>query len=761
MHWARPVDLTPSEALIDVADGSLLVARRLLQLGIDDPERARAFIDPGCYTPTTPFALPDMERAVERLQQAIDRRDRLLVWGDFDMDGQSATALLYSALKTAGAHVQYHVPLRDGEGHGIAEHTLQAWLKRGIDCILTCDTGTEAHEAVAMASHAGVDVIVTDHHTLGDTLPAAAAVVNPMRLPEGHPLRDLPGVGVAYKLIEALQGRDRPDLLDLAALGIVGDVAVLRADTRYLLQRGLEALRLTERTGLKALLEIAEIDPASLNESHIGFRIAPRLNAQGRLGDAAVSVELLTTHDQARAAELANQLEGMNARRKYETSAIEAAALRQLERDPALLEYAVIVLAHREWTGGIVGIVANRLAERFQRPVILLAERDGVLTGSARSVIGVNITEALRQNSRFLLRVGGHAMAAGMSLKAADLFAFRKALSTTVRAMRGADPREQQIVPDMLLSLPEMNMALADEIERLAPFGNGNAPPLFLVENVHVAIQRKLGRDTAHLEVQLEDANGHRATARWWNAPLESLPGGLIDVACTLRKNDYKGRIETIAEITAIREVDPVVVAPEDTTEWIDLRSRPLQPGILEKLREAEPDASIWAEGDAVLGGLRRDQLVPADTLIVYTAPPSDDVWQAAFERVRPKRVMVLAEVPQPPEVNVLVETTARMLKGAISRRNGEIGLSTLAGALAQRESTVRLALRWLEYRGLFAIQISDDGIIHVSVAPASGPDADTQAVERSLRAAIDETTAYRRYFVREKRLRSPLPSHA
>ena len=389
MQWQMPKPVSVPDALRQFVGGHPLVAERLVRGGFTDVSTANAFLDPDAYTPCPPFELPDLAVAVERLQRAIKNGEPILIWGDFDVDGQTATALLFTALRRLGANVQYHVPLRDGEGHGMHLPKLREWLDRGVRVIVTCDTGITSHEAIAVAQAAGVDVIVTDHHLLGDSLPTAHAVINPMRLPPGHRLREMPGVAVAYQLIVALtDGRDCDDLLDLVALGIVADVAEQRNDTRWLLQRGLTTMRLSRRAGLQALLECAEVNQLEIDERDLGFALGPRLNAQGRLGNAADSVELLSIEnaegdDKARAAELANQLEGMNARRRLESSLVEQSAHALLERDPSLLEYAAIVLSRPDWSGGVVGIVANRLADAYHKPVVLLCEKGDVAFGSA------------------------------------------------------------------------------------------------------------------------------------------------------------------------------------------------------------------------------------------------------------------------------------------------------------------------------------------------------------------------------------------
>jgi len=448
-RWLDPEPVSPPETLAAAVNDPLLAAL-LARRGLTEPGAVRGFLDPAAYSPSPAADLPDMEIAVERVLAAVERGEQMLVWGDFDVDGQTATALLVELLRDLGGLVDYYIPQRQSEGHGVHTGKLAALLDAdpALRLIITCDTGIAAHDAVDLARGRGVDVVITDHHQLPETLPAAYAAVNPQRLPPGHPLRTLPGVGAAYKLAEALYQRaGRPDtaahLLDLAALGIVADVALLAGDTRYLLQRGLDALRNTQRAGLRALAEVAGLALERLDESDIGFGLGPRLNALGRMGDANDAVELLTTDDEARALILARQLEGHNNERRAQTNLIYQAAQAQIEADAHLLDGAALVLAHETWAGGVVGIVANRLVEDYNRPVVLLTTADGVARGSARSVAGCDITAALVQVERerpgLLRSYGGHTMAAGMSLDAARIPEFRRALSRAVAGQLGTD----------------------------------------------------------------------------------------------------------------------------------------------------------------------------------------------------------------------------------------------------------------------------------------------------------------------------------
>jgi single-stranded-DNA-specific exonuclease len=398
-RWLDPEPINVPLILRDAVGGHRLVAETLARRGILTPPAARAFLDPAAYTPAPPLDLPDLDRAVERLRQAIGSRDRIAVWGDFDADGQTATAVLLETLHALGGSVVFHIPTRR-EGHGLHKPGLERLIGEGARLVVTCDTGVTAHAAVAHANGLGAEVIVTDHHVPsssaqggpGQRLPPALAVVNPHRLPPGHPMRPLTGVGVAYQLAGALNPTVADRTLDLVALGTVGDVGTLTGDNRYLVQRGLDALRHTGRCGLQAVYGAADVRPEGLTEEHISFVLAPRLNALGRIADAAAAdgVELLTTGDPTRARALATELEGLNARRQWLTKQVTEAAMAQIERDPSLLrDHHALVLSHPGWPGGIVGVVAGRLAERFGKPAVLISAREGeTARGSARSVPG-------------------------------------------------------------------------------------------------------------------------------------------------------------------------------------------------------------------------------------------------------------------------------------------------------------------------------------------------------------------------------------
>lgn len=749
-EWRDPPAIDVPESLRAAVSGHPLISEHLTRKGFQTPTQALRFLSAAHYAPASANELPDIDRAVDRLGRAIREKEHILIWGDFDVDGQTSTALLFSALERRGARVSYHVPNRFLEGHGIHLPTLKAKLSAGIDLILTCDTGIGAHEAVDFAASRDVDALITDHHALPACLPAAVAVVNPRRLPAGHPLCELPGVGVAWKLIEALYAGDDCDFtLDLVALGIVADVMVLVDDTRYLLQRGLELLRENRRPGLRALLESARIAAADLNESHVGYALAPRLNALGRLEDANPAVELLTTSDWERARQLANALEGLNARRRFLSDQVYRSALAQIEGEPSLKEYAALVLSHDDWHSGVIGIVASRLAEEFNRPVVLIATPDDRGRGSARSVAGVDITTAFGQVRPLLTRYGGHTMAAGLSLPRDKIFDFRRALSGVVRDMVGDQPVQPLLSIDGTLDWAEISLELTRDIERLAPFGNGNPPLILVSRELKVVSRTGLGRRGEHLQLQVEDERGQRQRVIWWRGLGQDIPAGNFDLAYTLRTSTYKGQREALIEWLDYRQratTTPDLDGVAPSFELIDYRQSRTTADDLAAARARYPDALIWAEVDKQEGAVDRLHLQPTETLIVWTIPPSSDIWSAALATVNPDRVIAFSARPQTESRAAFLTRLAGLAKYAIANKAGTARLEELATAMGDRERSVMVGLQLLRALGKLDYRVGRTGE-HLLAAADNMPSAKVENLQRRLGLLLRETRAYRNYW--------------
>ncbi len=753
-NWQLPSQSNIPPDLLEFA-GEPLLAQLLVQRGLTTVDQARAFLDLHAYQPAPPEALPDLEAAVARLNRAIEQQELICVWGDFDVDGQTATALLVSTLQDLGANVCSYIPNRLTESHGIKMPALKRILAEGVNLILTCDTGIAEHEAVATAHAAGVEVIITDHHDLAETLPPARAVVNPKRLPPEHPLRELPGVGVAYKLAEALyQAENRAEasepLLDLVALGIVADVARQTGDTRFLLQKGLAVLQQRSRLGLQALLESANLKTDRLAEDHIGFWLAPRLNALGRLGDANLAVELLTTDDLARARIIVLQLEALNDRRKMLVDRVVVQALSQLEDTPSLADYKAIVLAAADWHPGVIGIAASRLVEQYGKPAVLIALRpDGQGRGSARSIPGCDIHRALKTQAHLLTTLGGHTMAAGLTIPPEKIPVFRQGLSAALVDCQPAT--EKAITIEAVIDLSQVSTNLLATIQRLAPFGPGNPPVYLGCRGLQIVEETIFGKTRSHKRLVVEDEAGQQQQVIWWGGAVERSPQGIFDLAFTLSPADYqRGEAVQLEWLTA-REWEPApVTLPPEFIDWRQIADP------MAKIQQLTSKLTIhnsqlpliWAEGLTLphLSPLPRHKLQPAETLVSWTAPPGQDIFQQALAMVNPRQIVLVGQSSPFDTFPAFIKRLMGLVKYAMLNKAGEVYLEELAAALGHRLATVRLGLDWLVAQGKLIIYVEEDELL-VLRPDQQPPTEEATTVEEMLKSALAETAAYRRFF--------------
>jgi single-stranded-DNA-specific exonuclease len=660
-------------------------------------------------------------------------------------------------LRELGGKVIYHIPVRATESHGISLPVLQKYLLQGVDLLVTCDTGISAHEAIEYAQNKGIPVLITDHHDLPVELPHAEAIVNPKRLPREHPLGTLPGVGVAYKVIEELyqlRGEEEKcqQYLDLVALGIVADIALLRGDTRYLLQRGLDTLRHTKRSGLQAIMERAELNPLNISEEHISFVIAPRMNALGRLEDANRIVELLTTSDISQARILALELEGLNAQRKLISDQVFQAAQAQLANDPSLLEYSVLVLSYPSWPSGVIGVVAARLVEQYHRPVILLSTPPGQdARGSARSIEGINITEAIAANQDLLLSFGGHPMAAGLAIVPEKIPEFRKTLSRTIQSMGIDTQKESYLQIDGDLPLSKLSLQLVEDLERLAPFGAGNPPIVLTTRNLKLTGYVAIGRASEHLQLTIEDDLGYTQRSIWWQGAGFPLPETPFDLAYTVRASTYRGQRDVQVEWIDYRLIESQLISIKSARpaiEVIDYRQEVFPLPVLTRLQEQEK-LLVWGEAEAKskFSCLDRFSLPPANTLAIWTIPPGLPEIQSALEKVKPTRVYLFGINPGMDEPEMFLKRLAGLLKYRINVSHGYANLSTLATATAQRISTIRAGLEWLEAHGHIRLLKLEDDEICVEAATKTGNE-NTKPSTTLLKTALGETVAFRSYYL-------------
>jgi single-stranded-DNA-specific exonuclease len=753
MRWTEPTS-SPSPSLLP--DLHPLVAQILIRRGITLPGTARAFLDPNNYEPTPATALPGMPQAVSRIMDAIRRGEQICIWGDFDVDGQTSTAVLLSALHSLKANPSYYLPVRSKESHGIGITSLKDIIDNGARLLITCDTGISSHEAVDYAKTRGVDVVITDHHNLPPQLPNANAIVTPRMLQPDHPLATLAGVGVAYKLVEELLAHSPSDiqpvdLLDLVAIGLIADVAELTGDCRYLVQRGIEVLRKTQRPGLQAMIEMAELNQVYLNEEHIGFTIGPRLNALGRLGDANPAVELLITRSPARARVLAAQLENYNAQRRLLTEQVTQAAEAQLRADPSLLAQPIIIIGNPHWPGGVIGIAAARLVERYRKPVIVFSTPPGEpARGSARSIAGVHITYAISVNKDLIMNFGGHPMAAGLAINPENLPAFYRRMQKTVGEILSAVKVEEPTIDvDAWLNLTDINLDLAAAIEPMAPFGPGNNKPVFATHNLSLQKTNLIGRNQEHVKLTVADEAGNTQTVLWWNGKNEPLPEGRFDLAYNLRASDWRGTRQVQMEFVDFHPAaGQAVEVLAEKIEFVDYRKLPDQESLIASLPAG---TLIWAEAEAKdrVKGVDRLALKPAEALAIWTMPPSPDELREALSVVRPRTVYLFAAHPATENAESFFARLIGLVKYVISHRDGAVTYAELAAATAQSLSTVQHGINYLVMQGNISIVRQKGDTLWVGPGTTINDLGGAARLQAETQNLLAETAAYRAYFLR------------
>ncbi len=472
------VDYRRTTALSQALGVPQIIAHLLLSRGVETPEQGERFLQPSADHLSDPFSLRDMDRAVERIRQARDRNEHVMVFGDYDVDGITGTAILVRALQRFGIQeVSYGLPERVLEGYGLGPQHVREAHERGAGLLVTVDNGISSHEAAEEARRLGVDLVITDHHTLPETLPPAVAVVNPKREDPSHPAANASGALIALKLASALTGELQD--LDLAAVGLVADIVPLRGENRDVVALGLRQFVERPNMGLLRLARVAGLDPATVTSEDVAFQIAPRINAIGRLHNAMTGIQLLLTESPPEAQELAGQLDAANQERKALENKILEQAIEELERTHDA-DSRSIVLAGKGWHPGVIGIVASRIKSRYGRPVVLLSVNgEGLGRGSARTVEGFDLMTALRECRQHLVAYGGHYTAAGLTISAEAIEAFRRAFENEAVKRLPDGGVTETLEIDSVVSLSQIDVRFVKMLDCLQPFGCGNPAPLF------------------------------------------------------------------------------------------------------------------------------------------------------------------------------------------------------------------------------------------------------------------------------------------
>ena len=550
--------LTPSPEQAGKQAVPLVVCQLLAARGVHSVDGAKRFLRPTLDQVESPERMIDLPRAADRLAQAVVRGETILVHGDYDVDGICSTTLMTKVLRGLGGVVTPFIPDRIADGYDLGPAGVAAAQRVGASVVLTCDCGTSAHAAATALRALGIDLIITDHHLPSGALPEAFAVVNPKRVDCPSADKDLAAVGVAYKLARAVVARCGGDpaavegLLDLVALATIADVAPLRGENRVFARLGLAQLAASAHPGIRSLLRAARLDGKPLTAGRVGFTLAPRLNALGRLGQAIRGVELLLAEDEATANVIARECEELNAERQELNRRMLEEALREVETLDLDATWG-IVLAREGWHPGVIGIVASRLVEATARPVMMVAVQDGVGKGSGRSIPALDLHGVLADCRDLVVRFGGHRAAAGLTIEAARLPAFAERFDAQVRSRLTTDDLVPTLRTDLELAIDAVDETLERGLRHLEPFGVGNPGPIFVSRGVRIARgPRRIGTDGVKLA--LETPNGPLEGICWEGARAEGIAvGATVDIAYKLEANEYQGRRTLQAVIQDLR----------------------------------------------------------------------------------------------------------------------------------------------------------------------------------------------------------------
>ncbi|MFB3165806.1 single-stranded-DNA-specific exonuclease RecJ [Neobacillus sp. 179-C4.2 HS] len=647
-RWVvRKSDQQLVKTLVNELKITPLVASLLINRGLNTVDSARYFLF-GKEQFHDPFLLKGMDIAVNRIREAIERQEPILIFGDYDADGVSSTTVLMLTLRDLGANVQFYIPNRFTEGYGPNETAFRRASENGIKLIITVDTGISAINEAAIAKELGLDLIITDHHEPGPALPEALAIIHP-KLPDSvYPFRELAGVGVAFKVAHALYGEVPEQLLEIAVIGTIADLVSLKDENRLIAKKGLEKLKVTKNKGLKAILKVAGVEQQNINEETIGFSLAPRINAVGRLENADMAVELLLTDDPFEAEALAQEMDELNKTRQSIVNSITTEAIEEVERNYPTDSNSVLVIGKEGWNAGVIGIVASRLVEKFYRPTIVLSfdKEKGLAKGSARSIAGFDLFKNLSECRDILPHFGGHPMAAGMTLKLEDVSDLRQRLNNLANEQLTKDDFIPITTLDHQIKVDEINLSALGELNLLAPFGMDNPKPKVLISNVQISTMRKIGSEQNHLKVLVNDNGTNLDGIGFGLGPLVDhiSPASKISIIGELAVNEWNNirkpqifiqdvSVETwqLFDHRGVKRINSMVKSiPNEKRNYIIFNKEQL-----EKIDPALRSEVIFIKDEAEAKGFDSHQA----NVVLVDLPPSKELLHHLFKGKRPARI--------------------------------------------------------------------------------------------------------------------------
>lgn len=786
--WRLPDFETPDDELLSMVDNNMILARLLQRRGIKQAKQAVAFLDPKAYEPTSPMTLPDMDKAVVRINQAIELKEHITIYGDYDVDGVTATSVLLTVLKELGASVDFYIPNRIQEGYSLNLKAVSILAsKHRTKLIITCDCGVSNFAEINFANSLGVDTLILDHHNLPELMPPAYGIVHPKLLSPSHPLYHLPGVGVAYKVCEAILidrglSEKTSDLLDYVTLGMIADLVPLVAENRYLVQIGLPRLINSKRPGISALLaQVKKSDDTDL----VGFGLAPRINAVGRLAEAKTAVELLTTDDVEKAKNLAAQLNADNARRQEICERVFFEAEQVINAQVDLSKDKAIAIYKEGWHHGVVGIVASRLVEKYGRPVFIaeLEKEQGVVKGSARSIEAIDLYSVLKANEQLLSKWGGHKMAAGFSVPAEKADILCRALVNTCNQLLNGKELTSSLDIDLQVEEPDVSLELTRLLYKLAPFGMENKKPLLCLKGLICQASRRIGKEAKHHRLELKDPNSKNILEGLiWNshgkAPGE---GQVVDIVFTPEINSFNGRqrLQLVlsdwrqslngkdhcvpesnnhSEVPAVfpdlaksaKASEPVNTPKLRQIVWKDVRQHSDHSAIVTRGTDKFGDQiAIFAEGvsnNAKLNLLDRLSLTPKPHLLILQFPPTLKIFQEIISLSQADTIYLLGSHSlKSADASNFLKQLLGLIRFTISKKEGKVAGEKLACAMATTKMAIALGLTML--KKLTVIDwYAEDGDIYLDLIGAPIGSVEDMAEFRQLAETLAQIDTFRKW---------------
>ena len=735
-----------------IAKVGKFAAKLLVQRGIIEPEKLAAFLSIEAYQPTSAFAFPEMPEAIARIQLAYEQKELIAIWGDFDADGITATSVLWEGLGqffAQGDRLVFYIPDRLKESHGLSikgVDELRSQCQDPVNLIITCDTGSTSLEAIKYANTLGINVIITDHHTLPDVRPPVAAIINPRYLTNDHPLFHLSGVAVAYKLMEALYetlpevpSQSLEDLLDLVAIGLVADLVQLTGDCRYLAQKGIEVLRQKKRLGVRLLLE--QCKRVGDRPIDISFGIAPRINAVSRIwGDVRKCVELLTTSDERLGKSLIDQTELANTQRK----ALQKKVFKQVQSKIEQIDLSttgIIVLVDPQWSVGVLGLVAGQVVGEYGRPTILCTLDDGIAKGSARSLEGINLYELLKGQEHLLTSFGGHPLAGGLSFPIENLQVLIEAIDQQFWSQYG-QLQSKSLKIDLEVKISDLNKDLFNELRQLEPFGMGNPYPKLLVRDCtfsgvsNANIRNQKGQKVEYIKTEftLSDRLGNQIYGDWWGHYSYELPDSTCDVVIELVDNAFRRRYDA-------RLLDFKVNSPSLIPELPALASTSSRGVNLANIKILD------------LRGSNQSELTPS-AIICDRCPQNWQDFNTIIDRAHQDQQSLALVYPNPDHINGAIawQTLVGIAK-YLSRTGKEIKRSQLITKLGIEDQRVlQIGFEALQEYGYLVSLVNDefdDSDQKICVSSISSTDNPSPTAQQFIKAA-NEIIFQQQFFDRQ-----------